>query len=411
MKLKKLPALIVAFGLQLSPLVRTFQAIEAVSPTGFAVVLRWLVGASAFMGAIDAVSGASAAIAGVFNNLTPGPVSTNAAGVVGANFSYRIIVTNPGVNPQQDYWNAVPLPPGLTIATNTGANGYITGVPTLGGVYHVLLTAGNRNYAGVVTKEITITITGGAAPPTISTSLTNETVTIGSNVAFTVGASGTAPLSYVWKFGSATLSANAATLQLNNVTTNNAGVYTVIVSNAGGSVTNSATLSVLTPLSIASQPTGVIATDGSQVSFAVEATGSSLTYDWRRNGASLGLPSTNRLVLSAVTGAQSGAYTVVVNGSGSSLVSNPAQLLVVSPPTSTDAPMLALDFPLSARASLSFSNAPGFAYSLQSAASPEAAAWAILSNVPPAFTGGVFNFIQTNPPSASEFYRVLVSAP
>src|SRR5439155_12240333 len=66
---------------------------------------------------------------------------------------------------------------------------------------------------------------------------------------FTVDADGTAPLSYQWRFqGSPINGANRATFSITGATTNNAGDYTVVVSNSFGSdISKAATLTVLVP--------------------------------------------------------------------------------------------------------------------------------------------------------------------
>lgn len=64
---------------------------------------------------------------------------------------------------------------------------------------------------------------------------------------FSVSASGTAPLAYQWRTNGVDLAGGASspTLTLTNVTTANAGSYTVRVSNTGGSaVSDPATLTV-----------------------------------------------------------------------------------------------------------------------------------------------------------------------
>jgi hypothetical protein len=67
----------------------------------------------------------------------------------------------------------------------------------------------------------------------------------GKAASFSVTATGTAPLIYQWKFNGANLaSATNATLALSNVTTNQAGAYTVAVSNAAGSTNSTASLLV-----------------------------------------------------------------------------------------------------------------------------------------------------------------------
>jgi hypothetical protein len=248
MKLQSAPTFVLALALQLVPIGRVVCVNQAAAPTGFAVVFKWLAAAVTLLGSYHAVSGASAAIAGVANLNPPGPVTLNAAGTVGSAFGYRIIVTNPGVNPQQAFWNAAPLPPGLTINTNIGANGWITGTPTTAGVYPVTLTAGNQNSAIVATKDITITIAGGTGPPTITQQPQSQIVQAGTNVTFTVTASGNS-LAYQWLLNSNNVpNATSATLSLANVTPANSGFYSVTVSNGGGSlVSSNAQLLVVPP--------------------------------------------------------------------------------------------------------------------------------------------------------------------
>jgi hypothetical protein len=86
------------------------------------------------------------------------------------------------------------------------------------------------------------------SPLTITTQPANQWVIQGSNATFSVTAVGGA-LSYQWYFNSAMLgAATNAILILNNVQTNNAGNYYVVVTNMAGSVTSSnAVLTVLVP--------------------------------------------------------------------------------------------------------------------------------------------------------------------
>ncbi|MGH7968326.1 MAG: hypothetical protein ACREIC_06310, partial [Limisphaerales bacterium] len=113
-RVQKLPALALAAALQVVPIARVACVNQAVAPSGFAIVVRWCAAAVALLGSYHAVSGASAAVAGLQNLNPPGPLTTNATGTVGQTFAYRIVVSNPGVNPSQAYYNAFPLPPGLT---------------------------------------------------------------------------------------------------------------------------------------------------------------------------------------------------------------------------------------------------------------------------------------------------------
>jgi len=84
-------------------------------------------------------------------------------------------------------------------------------------------------------------------PPSISTQPQNFTNVVGLNASFSVTADGTAPLRYQWLFNSTPLSARTnATLSLPIASTNDAGNYSVIITNLFGAVTSSvATLTVV----------------------------------------------------------------------------------------------------------------------------------------------------------------------
>src|SRR5262249_32290251 len=63
-------------------------------------------------------------------------------------------------------------------------------------------------------------------PPSIFLQPANQTVVAEANVTFTVGASGTTPLSYQWKFDGTNLSgATTSALSLSNVQFSQAGIY------------------------------------------------------------------------------------------------------------------------------------------------------------------------------------------
>jgi hypothetical protein len=342
-RIQKVPALALAAALQILPIARVACVNQAAAPSGFAIVFRWCAGAVALLGSYHAVSGASAAIAGMQNLSPVGPLTTNAAGTVGKLFVYRIVVTNPGQNPDQAYYNAYPLPPGLTINTNLAANGgtnLITGVPTTAGVYPVTLVAGNANYVGVVTLGATITISGsgGTTPPQITGPPTNQTVQAGTNVTFIATATGTSPLSYSWKFGSTVIAgATTSSLQLQNVQTTNGGSYTVTVTNSAGSASATASLTVNAPAappSITTQPQNQTVTNGNSAAFSVVASGSApLNYQWIKDNAALAGATTSSYTVSAASTNNAGAYSVVVTNSSGSLTSSVATLTVLVPPT------------------------------------------------------------------------------
>jgi hypothetical protein len=84
------------------------------------------------------------------------------------------------------------------------------------------------------------TVAIGAVQPTITAQPQSLVVNVTSNAAFSVTALGATPFSYQWrKNGANVTGATSASLTLTNVQTNQAGNYTVVITNAYGSVTSS----------------------------------------------------------------------------------------------------------------------------------------------------------------------------
>ncbi len=85
-------------------------------------------------------------------------------------------------------------------------------------------------------------------PPQITAQPVGVTTTVGNNVNFAVTATGTPTLGFQWRLnGSPIPSATSPTLALNNVQTNQAGGYSVVITNSFGSVTSSVVALVVNP--------------------------------------------------------------------------------------------------------------------------------------------------------------------
>ncbi len=100
-----------------------------------------------------------------------------------------------------------------------------------------------------------------AGPPVIATQPVSQTNQVGTLAAFSVSAGvGPPPFTYQWRKGATNLvgcsgitGSNSATLTLSNVLGANGGTYSVIVSNASGTVADlTATLKVLDPYLVSS---------------------------------------------------------------------------------------------------------------------------------------------------------------
>lgn len=94
------------------------------------------------------------------------------------------------------------------------------------------------------TQQFFRLLVGGTLPPvptapSITTPPQNQTVALSNVATFTVTAAGTAPLHYQWFFNTNTLvGGNSNSLTVLNVQSNNAGAYSVVVTNNYGAVTS-----------------------------------------------------------------------------------------------------------------------------------------------------------------------------
>ena len=181
----------------------------------------------------------------------------------------------------------------------------------------------------------------GASGPSITVQPLSQTVAAGANVNFSVTASGTAPLSYQWRWnGAAILGATNQSFLLANAQPANAGNYSVVVTNSAAMVTSTvAVLTVLTPPLITTQPQSVTKQGGQVASFSATATGSApLNYQWQQNGVNLvnsgriSGATTNALQISNLQSADAGNYALVVSNGAGTVTSAVAVLTVTGPP-------------------------------------------------------------------------------
>ncbi len=169
----------------------------------------------------------------------------------------------------------------------------------------------------------------------------NLTIVEGSNAWFNVIASGT-NLSYQWQYNGVDLAdggnisgTNSALLSVSAVSLSDEGAYQCIVSGSCGAYTsNPGYLTLDVPVTITTQPTDVTACVGDAASFSVVASGTSLSYQWKRNGIAL---SDNGIITGATTAnlvitntdiSHAGTYTCTISGSYGSANSLGATLTV-----------------------------------------------------------------------------------
>ena len=257
-------SIVLAALLQVLPICRTVVTSPTAAST-FAIILRWVVGATAATEAFDAVSGASAV---VFT--TP----TNFSGTVGVYFTNYVSLTNNGSDPgaffvltnktgissaiSNNTTTTVCMPPGLTFkcidASGTGnrrISGAMFGTPTAAVTNNwIHFLAGFQNLVPAQTNIwITISPAAAASPPVITNQPVGVTNVAGTLASISVVAGGTAPLTYQWfLFGSNSLPGATNTIyNFGNLHLNQSGDYTVQISNSVNTITSSVATVWVTP--------------------------------------------------------------------------------------------------------------------------------------------------------------------
>jgi hypothetical protein len=189
----------------------------------------------------------------------------------------------------------------------------------------------NNNYGSITSAIATLTV---LVPAGITTQPQSQTVIVGQNASFSVAASGTAPLNYQWNLdGTALSGATNSDLALTDIQTNQAGSYTVVVTNAYGAVTSAvAALTVYVPPGIQTQPQNLTVAQSQSASFSVVATGSApFSYQWNLNGTNVFGATNSTLALTNVQTTDAGSYLVVVTNIAGSVTSAVATLTVANP--------------------------------------------------------------------------------
>ncbi|HTD67739.1 MAG TPA: tandem-95 repeat protein, partial [Candidatus Limnocylindria bacterium] len=230
-------------------------AVFSVTATGTALTYQWRFGTNALSGATNStliLTNVTTGMAGPYcvtvSGATNAPVTACATLVVNQN----VIVTTPPANQVAC--------PNSTVLFQVGATGtaltyqWYFGANLLSGQTSSALVLSNvlASQAGTyrvvvsgacgvpVTNSVTLTVNPVVA---ITAPPANQTSFVGSNVVFSVGATGT-NLRYQWFFNGSVIGTNS-TLVLNNLTTNQASIYCVVVSGTcGNPLTNCVTLTI-----------------------------------------------------------------------------------------------------------------------------------------------------------------------
>ena len=328
------------------------NATFTVAATGTGLTYQWRKGGVAIPGATGpsyTITGITIAHAGNYDVVITGTCGTvtsntvtltvNTAPVIttqpsnitqcaGTNATFTVVATGTGLTYQ---WRKG----GVAIPGATGTSYTITGITVANaGNYDVVITG----TCGTVTSN-TVTLTVNTAP-VITTQPVSVAQCAGTNVTFSVVATGPG-LTYQWRKGGVIIpGATGPGYTLNNITAGDAGNYDVVITGTCGTVTsNTVTLTVNTAPVITTQPANIVQCEGTNATFTVVAAGTSLTYQWRKGGIAIPGATGSIYTITGITTAHTGNYDVVITGTCGTLTSNTVTLTVNTAPVITTQPV------------------------------------------------------------------------
>lgn len=218
-----------------------------------------------------------------------------------------------------------------TIAGIVGRTGSTDGTGPAALLSHpdaVAVTAGGQLYVAD-TQNFTIRTASVPVTPLVTAQPASQLVGPGASVSFTVAASGVPAPGYQWQKDGADLAgATGATYTIPSAQFADSGTYTVIVSNAAGSVTSAeAILTVSTIPVFRAQPQSQAVSPGASATFSVAVAGTpDPTCQWYFNGQAISGATGLSYTIPSVHPSDSGSYSVVATNALGSAASLPAML-------------------------------------------------------------------------------------
>lgn len=174
-----------------------------------------------------------------------------------------------------------------------------------------------------------------AGAPVVLRHPANRTTHHGGPVAFSSAASGSGPLTFQWlKDGTPLAGATQVGLAILATASTDAGLYSLVASNAFGSVTSApARLEVISAPSFIHQPYNLFQHPGSNAVLSVQASGAPpFSYQWNKDGSVLAGATNASLILAGLKAMDEGTYQVLVQNQYGVTSSAPAVVKLVNPP-------------------------------------------------------------------------------
>ncbi|MEI7732703.1 MAG: immunoglobulin domain-containing protein [Verrucomicrobiota bacterium] len=208
------------------------------------------------------------------------------------------------------------------------------------GIYQVAVS---NMYGRVMSRVVALSV---LYQPALTTQPQSQTNLAGASAVFGVTATGTAPLVCQWykAVGNNPFTAIAGetnlTLRLANLRWTDAGDYQVVITNDyGGATSVVASLSVLSPPVIMSQPQSYTNVLGTAVVFDVTVAGTApLSFQWLCDGIPLPAATNTQFAIPQAQATNAGNYTCILSNRYGMATSAVATLTVLCPPTITAQP-------------------------------------------------------------------------
>ncbi len=168
-------------------------------------------------------------------------------------------------------------------------------------------------------------------PVTLATAPTN----LGGTITLSTGPSIPGAAYEWWHDGQRIAGAAGPTLAIGSVTAADAGLYSVTVTHADWTQTSVVVAHIILPPVITAEPVDQDVWRGGAASFAVNATGEGLSYQWQKGGENIPDATGAVYTVASATPAEVGSYRCVVANSAGEVVSANASLTVKPIATAT----------------------------------------------------------------------------
>lgn len=182
-----------------------------------------------------------------------------------------------------------------------------------------------------------------AVPPAITSQPQSQTLCEGENLTLTVSVNRSIANSYVWKKNGVALNdggriqgTRTATLRISTVQPDDAGSYTVEITNSicqASTTSNAAQITVVAKPRITVEPQSQTVTHGGSATLSVTATGDNLSYQWYKNNTPIAGATTATYRIASAGDSDAGTYYVVVSNQCGSVESRQVTITVTDQPT------------------------------------------------------------------------------